>query len=125
MADLVQGWSADVDRGPNWLFLRLHGPHGGPAETDVLADEVCHLLRQHMAERLVLEMNDVPLLPSTLIGQLVKLQKRLQTQGGLMRLSGMSDDNQSVLRSTRLDSRFPQYQDREAAVMGRQPCRPR
>ena len=62
---------------------------------------------------------------SDLIGQLVRLNKQVQEQGGVLRLSGLSPRNQEVLRLSQLDDRFPQYADREAAVMAQQTVKPR
>jgi hypothetical protein len=42
-----------------------------------------------------------------------------------MRISGLSEPNQEVLRICQLDSRFPQYPNREDAVMGYRPTQPR
>jgi hypothetical protein len=59
------------------------------------------------------------------VGQLVLLHKRLATHDGVLRLSGVSDGNQNVLRVCRLESRFPQYHTRADAVHGFKPMQPR
>ena len=48
-----------------------------------------------------------------------------QKHGGVLRLSGVSDDNQQLLRSCRLDGLFPQFRSRSQAVLGRRPLQPR
>ena len=123
--DIAHGWTMDVDRGPDWLFVRLHGPKDTLPEDTNLAETLWNLLRQHFTNRLVLELDDVPMLRSHFIGQLVLLQKRIHMDGGLMRLCGLSSNHQEALTACRLRDRFPNYCDREAAVMGHRPGLPR
>jgi anti-anti-sigma factor len=114
----------DVERGPDWLFVRPHGASLRGHE-DGLAEQIWHLLEQSMAHRLVLEMDDVGPLVSSLIGQLALLHKRISGQGGLMRLCGLSAANQRVLMTCRLSGYFPPYSDRNDAVMASRPQQPR
>jgi anti-anti-sigma factor len=101
-------------------------PHFGRGCDDhELAKELTSLLDQHLTNRLVLELDDVDLLTSLLLGQLVDVSNRVRTQGGMIRLCGLSADNQSVLRTTRLDRRLPHYADRLDAVHGSLPAHPR
>jgi anti-sigma B factor antagonist len=118
-------WTADVERGPNWLFLRVHAPEKSAASCEDLADVVWQTMEQHFANRVVLELDNLKMLNSRLIGQLVLLQKRICTKGGTLRVCGLSDASQAALHSTRLDSQFPCYRDRTDAVMGTRPGRPR
>ena len=78
-----------------------------------------------MTHRLVLELDDIGPMMSSLIGQLVLLQKRISSHGGLMRLCGVSPSNQRVLAVCRLGGYLPQYADRTQAVMGERPMQPR
>jgi anti-anti-sigma regulatory factor len=120
----VPGGEVDVDRGPDWLFVRLRPPqHGDTSEVD-LAEKIWQMMGQSFTHRAVLEMDDIWLLRSWMIGELVKLHKRVAAEGGLLRLSGMSDSNQEVLRICRLDDRFPRYECRSSAVMGRRRVQP-
>jgi anti-anti-sigma factor len=122
--ELSDGWNAELDRGPDWLFVRLSGTdsRGGAAD---LSGAIWKLLEQSMAHRLVLELEGLSILPSHVIGELVRLHKRIHAQGGLMRLSGLSEQCQEVLRINRLDDRFPHYHSRHEAVMGCRPVQPR
>ncbi|MCA9207375.1 MAG: hypothetical protein KDA55_03420 [Planctomycetales bacterium] len=124
LIDLADGWHAELDRGPDWLFVRLSGLQRGGGNVS-LADAIWQLLQQNLAHRLVLELDDLPILPSHVIGELVKLHKRINTEGGLMRICGLSDECQSVCRMNRLDARFPHYGSRHDAVMGHYPAKPR
>ena len=123
--DLAPGWTAELDRGPGWLFVRLQGSTPFDTQGIDLADKVWQLLEQEFGHRLVLELDDVELLRSHLLGELVRLHKRICARDGVMRLSGLSDSNYEVLCSSRLQHRFPRFQNREEAVMGYRPTKPR
>lgn len=124
MLEIAPGWQMDVDRGPDWLFIRLHAPRGSNGEPP-LAEALWETISQHFIYRVVLEVNELDLLYSHLVGQLVLLHKRLSTHEGVLRLAGLSDANQHVLQACRLDGRFPQYQNRTDAVHGFRPAQPR
>jgi anti-anti-sigma factor len=124
MVQAAQTWDIEVDRGPDWLFVRPHGLSLRGQESG-LAEHVWQLLEQSMTHRVVLELDDIGLLCSTVIGQLVLLQKRIHSQGGMIRLCGLSPVNQRVLAICRLSGCFPQYTDRNDAVMGGRPTHPR
>ena len=120
MADKCVDWDVDVDRGPDWLFMRLRP---GKQEPDGVADKLWSLADRHFTYRLVLEMNDVDMIPSRLMGQLVMLQKRVLQRDGALRLVGLKGDCEQALHFCRLDQALPSYDCREDAVMGRR--RPR
>ncbi|HLA86249.1 MAG TPA: hypothetical protein VJL29_15785, partial [Thermoguttaceae bacterium] len=69
--------------------------------------------------------DEVELLRSILIAQLVRLQRRIGAHGGVIHLAGLSPHNREVLRTCRLEDRLPAYEDRVNAVMGDAPRRPR
>lgn len=125
MNELAPGWLAQVERGPDWLFVRLERPGLEAEDSPPLAEALWELLERHFVHRLVVEMDQVEYLQSAMIGQLVLLHKRLYNAGGILRLCGLSASNQEVLHSLRLDGRFPHYADREEAVMGYRPTQPR
>ena len=123
--DLAPGWSVELDRGPGWLFVRPHTRMTDDLASIDLANQVWQLLEREFGHRVVLEMDDVGLLRSHLVGELVRLHKRVTSHEGLMRVCGLSDGNYEVLRTTQLHHRFPRYRDREEAVMGQRPTKPR
>ncbi|ADB14710.1 hypothetical protein Psta_0013 [Pirellula staleyi DSM 6068] len=125
MVQLAPGWSMELDRGPDWLFVRVIATRQGDTGEIALADAVWDSLEQAFTHRLVLELDDLVLLRSWMVGQLVLLHKRVTTKEGTMRIAGLSDANQLVLRMMRLEERFPQYQSRSDAVMGHRPLQPR
>lgn len=116
MVNIADGWLLEVDRGPDWLFVRLHCPPDRPNDAPQLAEGLWNLMEQHLTHRLVLEMDDVTLLHSYLIGQLILLYKRIHGRGGLLRISGLSANNREVLRLCRLEQSFPLYESRDEAM---------
>jgi anti-anti-sigma factor len=126
MLAVAPGCELEVERGPGWLLVRVASLD--PAELDVppLAERVWDVLQQHFTYRLVLELDQVRLLTSRLIAQLVQLHRRIEKHGGVMRLCGLSSHNREVLHTCRLDDRLMPYQDRQDAVMGcERPRQPR
>ena len=111
-----------VDRGPDWLFVRLHPDK---AHLDDVADRLWTLLNKHFIHRLVLEMDEVDFLPSQLIGQLIMLQKRVLQHDGALRLCGLSPSCAEALHLCRLDQALPSFACREDAVRGCQGTKPR
>ena len=108
-----------------WLLVKIRSleSDAGPVP---LADALWRLLERHFTYRLVLELDQVNLLNSHLIGQLVHLYKRIGEHEGVMRLCGLSPYNQQVLQTCRLHDHLLPYRDRKAAVMaGGGPGRPR
>lgn len=114
MVGLRDEWGVEVDRGPDWLFLRLQ-PGANPTG---VADKLWSLADRHFTYRLVLEMEDVDVLPSDLMGQLVVLQKRVLQRHGALRLCGLSDQCAQAIHFCRLDQALPNYDNREEAVKG-------
>lgn len=125
MVELARGWLADIERGPDWLFVRLQKPEFEADDAPALADSLWELLEQHFMHRLVIEMDQIEWLQSYLVGQLVLLHRRACNTGGIVRLCGLSQANREVLHSLRLDNRFPYFTDREEAVLGYLPTQPR
>lgn len=123
--ELSPGWTLETEHGPGWMFIKLCSAHAPNTEDLKLADAVWELAQQEFCHRVVVEMDAVEVLHSHLIAELVRLFKRVQTRGGLLRLCGLSDANYEVIRTCRLSDCFPRYRDRHAAVMGHRPAQPR
>jgi anti-anti-sigma factor len=115
MEEVCETWGVDVNRGPDWLFVRLHPGTQDPGD---MADTLWKLADRHFIYRLVLEMNEVDVLPSRLMGQLVMLQKRVLQRSGALRLCGLSNHCAEALHFCRLDQALPTFNTREDAVLG-------
>ena len=94
---LVGRWSVECDRGPDWLFVRLGTTSaktkGGYAG---LADSLDQLLQAELLRRLLVELDQVEDLTEELLEELELLRQRIETAGGLMRLTGIRDSNLPV-----------------------------
>ena len=125
MLELADGWRLELDFSTEWLFLRLHC-HGYDAESSPpLAERAWSIAEQYDINRIVIEVDHETLLDSYLVGQFILLHKRAHLSDGVMRLCDLSPRNYRVIELMQLDDRFPNYLDREHAVMGNRPHKPR
>ena len=60
MPATTSSWELEVDRGPDWLFVRVRVPKRFRGEDPPLADLIWEQLEQHFVYRLALELDDVP-----------------------------------------------------------------
>jgi len=118
MLAIATGCEFDVERGPDWLLVRLKNFDLAEPDSPPLADQIWSLMQRHFTYRLVLELDRVLLLNSSLIGQLVQLYRRIEEHDGVMRLCGLSSYNCQTLRACHLAEQLSPYQDRQEAVMG-------
>ncbi len=118
-------WKLEVDRGPDWLFVKVCVPKRYRGEDPPLADLVWEQLQQHFVYRLALELDDVPPMHSFLLGQLVALQRRILEHDGVMRVCGLSPMNRRALETCGLGHELPNYDDRNEAVMASRALKPR
>ena len=118
MLAIAPGWELEVKRGPGWLLARLSSPDEDASDAPPLAEQLRSLLERHFVYRLVLDLDEIELLDSHLLGQLVLLDKWIRDHEGVMRLCALSRFNREVLHVHGLDARFPAYGDCQEAVMG-------
>jgi anti-anti-sigma factor len=118
MLGIAPGWELEVQRGPDWLLVKVRSPGDEASDTPPLAEQLWSLLERHFVYRLVLDLDEIRLLHSYLLGQLVLLDRQVRDHGGMLRLCGLSRYNQDVLHLHGLDARFPAYGDCQEAVMG-------
>ena len=112
------GCKMDVERGPDWLLVKIRGLEADPANPPRLADHLWSSGPQ------ALYLPDRPgtgpdqMLNSHLVGQLIRLYQQIREHDGVLRLCGLSAYNRRVLRGCALDDRLPSYETREEAVLG-------
>jgi hypothetical protein len=91
-----------VDRGPNWLFVKLRPRRNKTNELPQLGDELWSIASRHFIYRLVLELEELKSLPAGLMEQLVLLHDRLVESGGALRVCGLSTKCAQALRDAAL-----------------------
>ena len=114
----VDGLELNVDRGPNWLFVKLRKREAPQGDVPQFAEKLWSISSRHFIYRLVLELEDLEELPSGMMGQLVMLQERLSQCGGALRICGLSPECEETLNNCHIDSALQNHPSREAAVMG-------
>jgi hypothetical protein len=114
----VDGLELNVDRGPNWLFVKLRAKDEAPKNVPQIADKLWSISSRHFIYRLVLELDDLEEMPSDMMGELARLQSRLAQCGGALRICGLSAECEEALHDCHLESALPNHASREAAVMG-------
>ena len=118
MSEIASNWLLHVDVGPEWIFFRLGNASQVADPSPSLAERVWDVIDEHQIHRVVIELDSDVMLTSHLVGQLVLLHKRCHQAGGVTRICGFDRVVYSVLKTMRLDKRFPNYQSRQNAVMG-------
>jgi anti-anti-sigma factor len=116
--ELSMGWRADIDWHGNWLAINLHPPGNAFVEAPTLADELWAGIRSQNATRIIFDMYHVHLLPSSLMGVMVRIHKRLAQAGGVLHLCCLNPHCREALHVCHLDRVLPVYADRDAAVRG-------
>ena len=113
-------WSVSIDRGPDWLFIRLEPPRrlGGAAAADRL-DHVWQTIREHGAHRVVLELDRVQSIDEGLIDMITAVGARVRDDGGLLRVCGLSRPNLDRLRRSATATDVPHFASRTEAVVAR------
>lgn len=93
-------WDLRVERGPEWLFVRLEPASRGTAAVPdgELADGIWATLQEHRARRLVLELDGVRSLDDRLAGLIAELGGRLREDGGMLRICGLSGPHAARLK---------------------------
>jgi hypothetical protein len=122
--DLAPGWKTELERGPNWLFVQLFGPHGDDADATGMAESLYLILQQDLKTRLLLEFDGVTELPRELVAELLQLRTWMDCNGGVLRLCGLLPSQEALLRRSGYE--LQGFRDRAEAVLGQiRPGKPR
>ncbi len=114
----LQEWDCRVERGPDWVFVRLESSRS-QLDREIsrpLSDHVWGILKIHLTSRVVIELHDVNTIDDTLVDELCSLEQRVQNDGGLMRICGLTPQNLSKLRSYDEIDHVPHFNSRNAAI---------
>ncbi|MEN1681778.1 MAG: STAS domain-containing protein [Planctomycetota bacterium] len=114
LVDLPDGWRATFEQAYDWLCIRLHPP-GGPGQWR-LAERLWAEIQCVHGRRVVLEMDEVSFFPSALMGELVRLHKRLAMAGGVLHLSALQPHPHEAMHMSRLDEVLPCFASRTEAM---------
>ncbi|WP_197525717.1 STAS domain-containing protein [Pseudobythopirellula maris] len=109
------GWWATLEHEGDRLYVRPYPEGDQPTPALGLVERLWAAIDERGVRDVVLEMDDVAFLPSSLMGELVRLHKRLATHSGQLRLSGLHEQCADALHITRLDQVLPTFPGRGAA----------
>ncbi|MCA9248908.1 MAG: hypothetical protein KDA42_17395 [Planctomycetales bacterium] len=112
-------WHYKVERGPDWLFVKVVPPSQDQGDTPHIDTDILNLLRRHTAHRVVLELDEVAALPPQFLEELVALREQLEQDRGVMRLTGLSAPCLEQFRANQLEGRLPTFPTRQEAVFGK------
>jgi hypothetical protein len=115
---LVDGLKLSVDRGPNWLFVKLRPSRNWKQVLPHIADELWSVASRHFIYRLVLEFEELKSLPPGMTDELVLLHDRLLESDGALRICGLSTQCAEALCKHGLDAALPNHESGEAAIHG-------
>ncbi len=114
--ELDFSWRATIEQQGQWLCVRLHPESTNLSPGHGLIERLWETILSREAHNVVLEMDDVTFLPSSLMGELVRLHKRLATHRGRLRLSGLRHECAEALHMCRLDQVLPAFSNRTDAL---------
>lgn len=116
--NLFDGWRATFEPfskpSGEWLAVRLHPPDG-PGQYGLAVGLWSEIDHRH-GRQVVLEMNEVAFFSSALMGELIRLHKRIAVAGGRMRLCGLQEHPSEALHTMRLDQMIDVFGSREEAL---------
>ena len=116
---VVDGLELNVDRGPNWLFVKLRKKKSArTAAVPHIADKLWSISTRHFIYRLVVELDELEELPAGWMGELVELQQRLTECGGALRICGMSPECEETASGRQEDGTLTNHATRAEAVLG-------
>jgi hypothetical protein len=106
-----------VDRGPNWLFIKLL-PGQTEAQTRQWVDELWDVCNRHFTYRLVLELEDLDDVSTAVTRRLEKLRERLVAHDGALRLCGANINCAKSLSGSHYAMNLKNHPNRAVAVLG-------
>ncbi|MEQ8789685.1 MAG: hypothetical protein RIC55_25545 [Pirellulaceae bacterium] len=127
MHEIAPGWNVQMDRGPNWLLMRVQADPGSKPTADEFCQQVWNLMQRHLTTRLVVEFDGAPPLDAEMIDHLGRLHDRIDDANGKLCVCGLSPDDEQSLRGAKVNAQRPisVFRNRTEAVMGYRPGQPR
>lgn len=115
----ARDWDLSVERGPNWLFVRVNGGAVKVSDLPPLAGRLRSLLENHFTNRIVLELDRAVIPCSYLVRQLERLDRWIGDRNGVLRLCGVRARYAKALSRCGFCAHWAFYRDRQEAVFGR------
>lgn len=115
---VVDGLEFNVDRGPNWLFVKFRTNQEPGAKVPRIADKLWSIASRHFIYRLVVELDELDEWPIGWMDELMQLQERLADCDGALRICGLSRECEETLHSCHVDATLPNHPSRADAVLG-------
>jgi anti-anti-sigma regulatory factor len=115
---VADGLKIEVERGPNWLFVKLRSQGAPLDQVPQIADKLWSIASRHFIYRLVVELDELETMPGDLMGQLVILQERLAQCDGALRICGLSAECEETMNDRQMETALPNHSTRTEAVMG-------
>jgi MFS superfamily sulfate permease-like transporter len=116
-----RSWELAAERGPDWLFVRLAEGDAEPGDKVDLAEAIWDMIREHHANRVVLELDRIDSIDEPLIGAIAEIGSRVRQEGGLIRACGLSQTDCERLEKAS-ESGVPHFGSRSEAVSPRGWC---
>ena len=117
MIQFKSGFTLDVNRGPNWLFLRLEP--GVNQESSELAKDLWSVVSKHFTYRVVLEFDEsFDALSPELVKQLDQFRQQLEEHDGALRVCGLSTKCAERLSKQYTESRTKSRLSTHSSVAG-------
>lgn len=108
-------WEVAVERGPDWLFLRLERGDAA-APSGPLADRLLDVIRVNHAHRVVVECDRVDAVDDAILDAITTVGSRVRDDGGLIRVCGLSAGDVGRLRTSDTAGDIPHFESRSAAM---------
>lgn len=96
--------------------VRLRARELDETKIQKLTKELATLLKEPHRERLVIDLETVGFLTSTGIGAMIALKKKLEANGGVLKLCGLNSDIRSLFTITQVDRLFDIHDEADDAV---------
>jgi len=95
--------------------------HAFPVQS--LSNSIWEAMRQHFVNRVLIEIDQVKLLPQNIADEMIDLKEKVAAQGGILRFAGHSEAFEHEMEVQHVGLNL--YPTRETAVMGEFGRRPK
>ena len=113
----IDRWDVSLERGPDWLFVKLFPPDADARRRGGdLGHALWNIAREHGANRMVVELDRIEWIDDRLLEGLEVLALLMRREGGVIRLCGLDGPNLDRYESCRVAEHLPHFSCRCEAV---------